>query len=367
MRTARLPPADVLVALNAVTTVRRATLCRLALDLPLWHPAPKLPLQQLVGELGVPERELGRVYRAMADAATTAAGERAAAASLGAEVSTLADDSYPAPLRELPLPPPVLYCRGALPVGPAVAIVGSRRATDYGREAAWLFARDLAREGVAVISGFARGGDAAAHRGALDGGGATVAVLGCGLAIRYPAENHRRLAEPLLAGGGAMLSELPVAAAPGKLTFPVRNRIIAALAGATLVVEAAARSGSLITARCALELGREVLALPGRIFDETAMGCNALIAAGARPALHPRDVLSELGIAAPPEGPPAPPPLPGLAAALWEELPPGVRRNAETLAARCRAAADEVLAALLELELGGWVARFPGPVYARRA
>jgi DNA processing protein len=191
-------------------------------------------------------------------------------------------------------------------------------------------------------------------------------VLGCGLGVRYPADNHRRLTGPIVAGGGALVSELPMGAPPGKLNFPIRNRIIAALAGATLVVEAAARSGSLITARCALELGREVLALPGRVFDETAMGCNALIAAGARPALQPRDVLDELGLAAPPAGAPAPPPLPGLAARLWLELPPGARRGAEELAGRASAPIDEVLAALLDLELGGWVARFPGPLYARR-
>jgi DNA processing protein len=361
----RLPTADLLLALNAVPDVPRAALCRLALDLPLWHPAPALPLRELVTALGVPRRDLEKVYRALDGAAATVAGERSGAAAAGATVVTLADGEYPAALRELPLPPPVLYVRGALAATPAVAIVGSRRPTDYGREAAWLFARDLARAGVAVVSGFARGIDTAAHRGALDGGGTTIAVLGCGLAVPYPADNHRRLSAPI-AERGALVAELPLHAPPGKLTFPVRNRIIAAFGAATLVVEAAARSGSLITARCALELGREVLALPGRIFDETAMGCNALIADGARPALHPRDVLAELGLLPPPEGPALPPPLPGLAAKLWQELPPGARRGADDLAGRCGEPADAVLAALLELELGGWVARLPGPVYARR-
>ena len=364
---ASLPLADLLLALNAVPDVPRATLCRLALDVASWHPAPARPLRELVAALGVPRRELERVYRTLAAAPALAAAERAGAAALEATVVTLADPGYPAAVRDLPLPPPVLYCRGELPPAPAVAIVGSRRATDYGREAAWLFARDLAREGVTVVSGFARGIDTAAHRGALDAPGRTVAVLGCGLGVPYPAGNHRELAAPIVHGGGAIVSELPLGAAASKLTFPVRNRIIAALGAATLVVEAAARSGSLITARCALELGREVLALPGRVFDETAMGCNALIADGARPALHPRDVLAELGLATPPDAPPAPPPLPGLAARLWQELPPGVRRDAEELTGRCAAGADAVLAALLELELGGWVARLPGPVYARRA
>src|SRR5262249_33077121 len=152
--------------------------------------------------------------------------------------------------------------------GPVVAIVGSRHPTSYGREAAWVFARDLARAGVVVVSGFARGVDAAAHRGALAGGGSPVAVLGCGVDYPYPADHHPALAGEV-AAQGALVSELPVGAPPKKLHFPVRNRVIAALARATLVVEAAARSGSLITARCALELGREVLALPGRVFDDT--------------------------------------------------------------------------------------------------
>jgi DNA processing protein len=367
MAKTRLSAADALVALNAVPDVARGTLCRLALELERWHPLPARSLRGLPAAVGVPRRDLERVYRAMAEGRSTAAAERLAAAAVGATIVTLVDDGYPAALRELPLPPPVLYVRGALPAGPAAAIVGSRRPTDYGREAAWLFGRDLARAGVAVVSGFAHGVDTAAHRGALDGGGPTVAVLGCGLGVRYPADNHRRLA-PEVVATGAIVSELPMAAPASKLTFPIRNRIIAALGGVTLVVEAAVRSGSLITARLALELGRDVVALPGRVFDETAMGCNALIADGARPALHPRDVLDELGVSAmaAEAATVAAPPLAGLAARLWQALPAGSPRDAEELAGRCGAAVDETLAALLELELGGWVARLPGPVYARR-
>jgi DNA processing protein len=149
--------------------------------------------------------------------------------------------------------------------------------------------------------------------------------------------------------------------------FPIRNRIIAALAQAVLVVEAAARSGSLITARLALEIGREVLALPGRIFDDTAAGPNALLADGARPALHPRDLLAELGLRAGDEPPPGGPVLlPGLGARLVDALPPGAVRGAEELAERCASPIDAVLAELLELELAGWVARLPGPAYCRR-
>ncbi len=365
-------PADVLIAVNAAP-MARASVCRLALDLEAWWPRDTGPARLLAPRLGVPRSAVVQARLVARTAAAVAAAEREAASRLGARVLTQLDADYPATLRHLPLPPAVLYCRGTLPAplaptpdrpGAAVAIVGSRHPTVYGREAAWLFARDLARAGVVVVSGFARGVDAAAHRGALAGGGATVGVLGCGLDVRYPAEHHPTLAAEV-AAGGALLSELPLGAPPRKLHFPVRNRLIAALARATLVIEATERSGSLITARCALELGREVLALPGRIFDDTAAGPNALLADGARPALHPRDLLAELGIdaAAPAE---VSPPLPGLAARLWDALPAGAVLGAEELAARCAAAIDETLAELLELELAGWVARLPGPAYCRR-
>ena len=362
----RLATADQLVALNATPEVGRATLCRLALELPAWAGAPPSSLPATAAALGVPEAALRRAVVALADARAVAERERRAAAALGAGVVTLADEDYPAPLRELALPPPVLYCRGTLPDAPAVAVVGSRRPTDYGRETAWWFARELARHGATVVSGFARGVDGAAHRGALAGGGRTVAVLGCGLDVRYPLSNHRQLSGPI-AANGALLSELPLGTPPLKHHFPIRNRVIAALSRSVLVVEAACRSGSLITAHLALELGREVLAVPGRLCDETAQGCNALIVDGARPALRPQDLLAELGLGEPAAERREPqPPLPGLAARLWKELPPTAVRGAEALARACDAAVDETLAALLELELGGWVARLPGPAYCRR-
>ena len=366
--------ADALLALNAAH-VERASICRLALDAEAWVDAPAGDVANgaaLAASLGVPARTLSVARAAVRAAAAVADSERAAAAALGARVLTRLDADYPAALRHLPLPPPVLYCRGTLPASfgdeaeAAVAIVGSRHPTAYGREAAWLFGRDLARAGVVVVSGFARGVDAAAHRGALAGGGTTVAVLGCGVDVAYPAEHHPALADEV-AAQGALLSELPLGTPPRKNHFPVRNRLIAALTRATVVVEAAMRSGSLITARCALDLGRDVLALPGRIFDDTAMGTNALLADGARPALHPRDVLAAIGIDGDAPGPDTPPPLPGLGARLWEALPAGAVRGADELASRCAAPIDETLAELLELELAGWIARLPGPLYCRRA
>ena len=361
----RSTAADQLLALNAAEGVGRATACRLAVDLPRWAAAPVAELPERAAELGVPVTSLRRAHAALDGAGTLAMREREAAAAIGARVLTLADEDYPAPLRELALPPPVLYCRGTLPSGPAVAVVGSRRPTDYGRETAWWFARELARRGVAVISGFALGIDGAAHRGALAGGGRTVAVLGCGLDVPYPLTNHRDLARPVVETG-ALISELPMGTPPLKQHFPVRNRLIAALARSVVVVEAACHSGSLITAHLALELGREVLAVPGRLCDETAQGCNALLADGARPALRPQDLLPELGVGEPEPAADPPPPLAGLAARLWKELPPTAVRGAEALAEAAGAGVDQTLAALLELELGGWVARLPGPAYCRR-
>jgi DNA processing protein len=355
------------VAINAIPDLGRATLCRLGLDLHRWRWVTPRQLAARAASLGVPEAALSRAVAALDDAAAVAGRERRAAAALGARLITLADDDYPPPLRDLALAPPALYCRGELPPpGAAVAIVGSRRPSDYGRECARWFARELAQHGVVVVSGFARGVDGAAHRGALDAGGRTVAVLGCGLDVPYPRRNHAELASRI-AERGALLTELPFGTAPWRENFPQRNRLIAALSQMTLVIEAALRSGSLITAHHALELGREVLALPGRICDETAQGCNALIADGARPALHPRALLPELGLAVQPPLPASPPPLPGLAARLWRELPPGAARGADELTRLVAAPTDEVLAALLELELGGWLARLSGPLFARRA
>ncbi|HXT19129.1 MAG TPA: DNA-processing protein DprA [Thermoanaerobaculia bacterium] len=374
-RTTQPPLADALLALNAAP-LPRSSICRLALEAEAWIEDSGADKGALAAELGVPARALATARLAVRAAAAVADAERGAAAAAGARVLTRLDADYPPALRHLPLPPPVLYCRGELPSAfadeapAAVAIVGSRHPSAYGREAAWLFGRDLARAGVVVVSGFARGVDAAAHRGALAGGGATVGVLGCGIDYAYPAEHHPALAAEV-AAQGALLSELPLGTPPRKQHFPIRNRLIAAITRATLVVEAAKRSGSLITARCALDLGREVLALPGRIFDDTAMGTNALLADGARPALHPCDVLAALGLDGRLDGAPeatdAPPPLPGLGARLWEAMPAGAVRGADELAERCAAAIDEVLAELLELELAGWIARLPGPVYCRRA
>ena len=215
-------------------------------------------------------------------------------ATLGGEVLVLADPRYPALLRETYDPPIVLYAlgdiNGAL-AQPAVALVGSRRCSTYGRNIAEKLSRELAERGVTVISGLARGIDSAAHRGALEGKGLTIAVMGTGLDAVYPKEN-RKLAEQISAHG-ALVTEFPLATPPLSQNFPFRNRVISGLALGVMVVEGAERSGSLITARLAYEQGRDVFAVPGNITSAKSFGPNYLIKDGAKLVQSWRDVVEE--------------------------------------------------------------------------
>lgn len=369
--------ADLRIALNAHPRISRPAVCRLVQELGRWRSSAESP-ERLAPRIGVPRAQLQRAIALLErpdETAAAAARERAEAGRLGARIVLADEDGYPAGLRHLPLPPAAIYLRGEVIDGPAVAIVGSRRADGYGREVAELFARSLAAAGVAVVSGFAHGIDAAAHRGALSATeGRTVAVLGCGLGVDYPA-GHSSLGDEI-AERGALLSELPCGTGPRAWHFPVRNRLIAALAAGTLVVQAAPRSGSLVTARHAVDLGRQVWAVPGRIFDERSLGPNALIRDGATPVQHPKEILEELfpgpGMLplfedTPPLAPPTPlpEPPPGLNGEVLGALPPGSTRAPEELAAATGLAIDQVLGALLELELGGWVKRLAGGIYGR--
>lgn len=208
-------------------------------------------------------------------------------------VVTLTDPDYPPLLRELPDPPPYLYARGRLePERACIAIVGSRNPTGYGRSMARQLGRDLAEAGLGIVSGLARGIDTAAHQGALAAGGRTYAVLGSGLARIYPREN-RALAEKI-AADGAILSEFPIFAEPQAYHFPVRNRVISGMSVGTIVVEAARKSGSLITARMAAEQGREVFAVPGSIQSFKSTGTHGLLKQGARLIESAADVLAEI-------------------------------------------------------------------------
>ncbi|HEV8583093.1 MAG TPA: DNA-processing protein DprA [Thermoanaerobaculia bacterium] len=360
---------ELLIALNAAPEISRPAAYRLAQELDRWSEADSPP-ERLAAEVGVPRAQMRKAVAVIKTAATVAAREIAEVERLGGSMVTLGDSAYPASLRQLSPPPPVLYLRGELPAGPAVAIVGSRRPDAYGQEAAELFARTLAAAGVTIVSGFARGIDAAAHRSALAmAAGRTVAVLGCGLGVDYP-RGHVRLAGEI-AARGALVSEFPCSALPRAWHFPLRNRSIAALTAGTLVVQAALRSGSLITARHALDLGRDVWAVPGRIFDESSLGANGLIREGAQLAQHPADLLEMILPRSPGSQMPLPPPIPGpeppdgLAGQVLAEIPQGSTRVAEEVAIRLDAPVDRVLAALLELELAGWVKRLPGSAYGR--
>jgi len=246
-------------------------------------------------------REVPGVGPKLAEKIVTAAdaidaeGELALCHQRGVSILTEADESYPALLREIADPPGVLFVRGQiLPQdGLAVAIVGTRHATPYGLRQAERLAGGLARAGLTIVSGLARGIDAAAHRGALAAGGRTIAVLGSGVLNVYPSE-HESLANDVIASG-AVVSESPPLAAPLAGSFPQRNRLISGLGLGVIIVEAGLRSGALITARLAGEQGRDVFAVPGRVDMRTSQGCHRLLRDGAKLVETADDVLEELG------------------------------------------------------------------------
>ncbi|MGH7398241.1 MAG: DNA-processing protein DprA [Candidatus Rokuibacteriota bacterium] len=280
------------------------------------------------------------------------------------------DADYPALLREVPAAPERLHVRGRLVDADAlaVAVVGSRRATSYGLDVADLLAADLAARGVTIVSGLARGIDSAAHRGALRVGGRTIAVLGSGLDVIYPPE-HRRLAAEIVERG-ALVSQFEPGMPPLPQNFPARNQVIAAMSLAVVVVEAAERSGSLITARLAAELGREVLAVPGRITAPESRGANRLIQDGAAVATGWEDVVAVLPErwkaclrdAPAPAAPAAPaPPEAHHVLGLLGEDPVDIDHVIEGSGL----SAGRVSAALLELELEGRVRQIEGKRFVR--
>ena len=223
-----------------------------------------------------------------------AAREAEQARQLGASFLTIRDAAYPALLKEIFDPPLLLYARGDLALlgAPAVGIVGTRRPTAYGRAMAERLATDLAVRGLVIVSGLARGIDSLAHRGALQAGGKTIAVLGTGMDVAYPAENKKLFAE--IAEKGLLLSEFPLGSFPAPQNFPIRNRIIAGLSLGVVVVEAAQYSGSLITARLAMEQNREVFGVPGSVTNKNSWGPHILIKQGAKLVQDWQDVVEEL-------------------------------------------------------------------------
>jgi DNA processing protein len=278
-------------------------------------------------------------------------------AGSGTVVVTVVEPAYPAGLRDLPDPPLAVFMRGHLAQLPpqgdrsAVAIVGARRPTDAGLRIARRLGAFSATSQLAVVSGMALGIDAAAHGGALDAGGVTVAVLGCGTDVAYP-RRHAGLYERILEHGLAV-SEYPPGTAPAPWRFPARNRLIAALAGTLVVVEARARSGALITADHALDIGRDVVAVPGAAGSAAAAGTNGLIKAGAGLVEDEADLAAWLGVD-PPAGPD--PPADPQAVALLAALGDG-SAYPDDLAARTGLGPGATAALLSRLELDGWVSR----------
>ncbi len=289
---------------------------------------------------------------------------RAWAAQPGQHIVTLADAAYPPALLEIADPPTLLYVRGdpTLLRQRGLAVVGSRNATPQGMQTAENFSRTLAGSGLAIVSGLALGIDAAAHRGALAAGGATVAVIGTGADRLYPARN-RDLALAI-AERGAIVSEFPLGTPAIAANFPRRNRIISGLARGVLVVEAAPESGSLITARLAAEQGREVFAIPGSIHSPVARGCHKLIKQGAKLVETAQDILEEIGdFPASTASAPAPTASPdddAILGALGHDP-----CNLDDLAERTGLATDRLLGELLTLELAGRIAALPGNRYQR--
>lgn len=281
-------------------------------------------------------------------------------------VITLGDPAYPGALLETADPPLLLYAQGRIELlqAASIAVVGSRNPTAQGSDNARAFAKHLAQAGLAVVSGLALGIDGAAHEGALAGPGGTIAVMGTGADRIYPAR-HRALAHRI-ANEGLLLTEFEIGTPPLAENFPQRNRIIAGLARGTLVVEAALPSGSLSTARAALEAGREVFAIPGSIHSPQSRGCHALIKQGAKLVESAEDVTSELqwrSSAVPATDDPVREPAEtALLRALGHEP-----ATLDALGARTGMSAADLNAQLLELELDGRVARLPGGLFQRRS
>ncbi|MDR7556698.1 MAG: DNA-processing protein DprA [Armatimonadota bacterium] len=332
---------------------------------------------QAAGRAWAVWRRVPHLVRGRADAAAIVAAWRAARpADLVTRARRRSQDlvvpghpAYPPRLWHIPDPPPVLFVRGVLAVGPAVAVVGARRASPYGLQAATRLARDLAAAGVTVVSGLARGIDGAAHSGALDGGGRTIAVLGAGVDVVYPPE-HAPLAAAIT-GRGALVSEFPPGTVPQPGHFPRRNRVISGLSLAVVVVEGTEDSGALVTVDCALAQGRDVFAVPGSIFSPVSRAPLALLREGAKMATSADDILDELQV---PRGPTmpahgAPDDATGTGSPTARVL--GVLAAGPTtvdvLVAATGLSPAEAAAAITALELQGAVEVHPGQVVTVRA
>lgn len=298
--------------------------------------------------------------------------EMAEAKSRGINIITQDEDGYPEALRHMYDPPLALYVWGQLTAADkhAIAVVGSRRTTHYGQSTALAFSRDLARAGLTIISGLARGIDTCAHKGAIEAGGRTVAVIGSGLGQLYPPENMQ-LAEKIADGNGAVISEFALSHPPDKKTFPMRNRIVAAWSSGVLVVECPKWSGSIITANLGMEMGKTIYAVPGQVDRPTSAGCNQLIRDGATLVSSAADILEDLealplnfGLEMQPESTPS------------VELDATEQKVLDTLSkeeclidqilAKSGLTVPVVITTLLKLEMKRLVRQLPGPRYILR-
>jgi DNA processing protein len=342
-----------------------------AVALSLWYNVPRtaivdvlrrvegaLPLEGLIEEVTHARAAPGLADRLLEEAASAIARARTA----GIEAIGLGDPRYPSLLAVIDDAPPVLWLTGAITCLslPTVALVGSRAASPYGLEAASRLAGDLASAGVVVVSGLARGIDSAAHRAVLAAGGETAAVLGSGVDVIYPREHDVLAAE--IARHGVVLSELPPGTAPEAFHFPERNRIISGLSLAVVVVEAAQRSGSLITARFGLEQGRAVMAVPGSVLSGRHRGSHGLIRDGAVVVESADDILAELRAGYPKADAAAPEPL---ADPILERMEEGEGYDLDALESETGLRPAQLLPRLLQLELRGAVRRLDGGQFVR--
>ncbi|MGA9182882.1 MAG: DNA-processing protein DprA [Candidatus Acidiferrales bacterium] len=348
---------------------------------------------KLLTALGSPDRifsasltelEAQRLPAAVAQAIHTrqplsaAAKELAQAQAAGIRLLTWDEPEYPQRLREIYDPPPLLYVRGNIELlnRHQISIVGSRRPTPYGNQMAERLSRDLADRGLVIVSGLARGVDSSAHKGALSSpAGATIGVLGCGIDVIYPKENKKVFAE--METRGAIISEFTMGTFPGPQNFPIRNRVIAGMSLGVVVVEGAQYSGSLITARLAMEFGREVYGVPGNATQPTSFGPNQLIKQGAKLVTGWEDVIEELPTSVRAELLPVETATSEQRALLVEgSLAPGEltlynlltqdeSRHVDDLVERSGLTSSEVLAALFDLELKGVVRQLPGKQFLK--
>ncbi len=351
-------------ALKSVPLVGNVTFRRLLERFDTPERALKAAESELAGVRGMNDAVVASIkehdYRAFAER------ECEAVAKAGIKVVNFLADAYPKVLLEIPDPPPFLYLKGELAgEAPAVAIVGSRRASSYGMMTTARLAAELAGQGVTVVSGMARGIDTAAHRGALKSEGRSIGVLGCGIDVVYPPENRSLFAE--MAAHGALISEFPMGTLPLAENFPRRNRIISGISRGVLVVEAMENSGSLITAHYALEQGREVFAVPGNINYSYSRGANRLIKQGAKLVERVEDILEEIpqwrkvsdagGKDAPGFS------LTPQEAAVYTILAGGPL-HIDDIIVKSALTVGEVSATLLSLELKGAVMQLPGKNFA---